>query len=275
MQNLKSGQQHRAQQYQHGKKQKAHKYKNTISFLQQGLENNAAAMNDGPRVKHWTKHDLRNIKPLTVAQQDLFESFFNGDQICAYGSAGTGKSYSIIWLSLSELFREDSKQNRIIIVRSCVPTRDVGFLPGTLEEKEAPYESPYIDIFSDICGKYTTYEDMKKAGIVEFTTTANIRGVSWNDAIVVIDEAQNMTIGELNTLMGRIGKNTRVMVLGDVCQNDLVKRKGDESGFPVFLKIIDTMPEFNKVQFTRDDIVRSNFCKSWICALEDYFAKVV
>lgn len=175
-----------------------------------------------------------------------------------------------IWLALNELVRDNAKQNRIIIVRSAVNSRDVGFLPGTLEEKEAAYERPYIDIFGDIVGKSTTYEHMKAAGVVEFTTTSNIRGVSWNDAIVIIDESQNMTLHELNTLMTRIGKNTRIMVLGDCAQNDLTKKKGDESGFPIFLKIIENMKEFEKILFQRHDIVRSGFCKSWICAYEEW-----
>lgn len=266
------------QQYrvkQRDKRKKTHHYKNEITFLKKSLENNATAYSEGPRRKTWTQHDLRNIKPLTPAQEDLFRAFFEGCHICAYGTAGTGKSYSIIWLALNELFREKNKQNRIIIVRSCVPTREIGFLPGTQEEKEQPYERPYIDIFGDICGKSTTYDDMKAAGLIEFTTTSNIRGVTWNDAIIIIDEAQNMTLHELNSVMGRIGKNTRVCVLGDVQQNDLNKKKSDETGFPTFLKIIERMNEFERILFQRHDIVRSSFCKSWICAFEDYMASVV
>lgn len=204
------------QHYSHRKK--TNKVKNEIDFLQKSLENNAKAFTDGPTIKKWTKHDLRSIRPLTPAQEDLFNAFFQGSHICAYGSAGTGKSYCGIWLALNELVKENPRHNRIIIVRSAVNTRDIGFIPGTLEEKEAAYERPYIDIFGDIIGKSTTYEYMKAAGVVEFTTTSkNIRGVSWNDAIVIIDEAQNMTLHELNTLMTRIGKNTRVMVLRRLC----------------------------------------------------------
>jgi len=257
------------------KRKKTNKFKNEIEFLSKSLDNNATAYKNGPKIKKWTQHDLRTVRPLTPAQEDLFRAFFEGNHICAYGTAGTGKSYSIIWLALNELFREGSKQNRIIIVRSCVPTRDIGFLPGTQEEKEQPYERPYVDIFGDICGKTTTYEDMKAAGLVEFTTTSNIRGVTWNDALIIIDEAQNMTLHELNSVMGRIGKNTRVNVLGDVQQNDLTKRKNDETGFPTFLNVISSMPEFEKILFQRHDIVRSSFVKSWICAFEDYMSSVV
>ena len=256
-------------------RKKAHKSRHEIEFLAKSLENNAKAYEEGPRTKKWTTHDLRSIKPLTPAQSDLFRAFFEGNHICAYGTAGTGKSYCLIWLALSELFREESKQNRIIIVRSCVPTRDIGFLPGTEEEKMAVYERPYIDIVGDIIGKTNAYEDMKKAGIIEFTTTSNIRGVTWNDAIVIIDEAQNMTLHELNSVMGRIGKNTRVNIMGDTAQNDLIKKKGDETGFPIFLKIIENMKEFEKILFQRHDIVRSHFVKSWIGAYEDYMESLV
>jgi phosphate starvation-inducible protein PhoH len=266
---------YKVQKQSYPKRIKTNKQRNEINFLSKSLEKNAKAYEEGPRSKKWTRHDLRSIKPLTPAQEDLFKAFFEGNHICAYGTAGTGKSYCLIWLALSELFREESKQNRIIIVRSCVPTRDIGFLPGTEEEKMAVYERPYIDIVGDIIGKSNAYEDMKKSGIVEFTTTSNIRGVTWNDAIVIIDEAQNMTLHELNSVMGRIGKNTRVNIMGDTAQNDLIKKKGDETGFPIFLKIIDTMKEFEKVLFQRHDIVRSSFVKSWISSYEDYMQTLV
>jgi phosphate starvation-inducible PhoH-like protein len=251
------------------KRVKTNKNKNQIDFLKKSLDNNATAFSDGPKTKKWTHHDLRSIKPLTANQAILFDSFYDDKNIVAYGSAGTGKSYITLWLALQEIFEEKPGRNRIIIVRSCVASREMGHLPGTEEEKMEVYEKPYSDIIGDIIGKSNAYTDMKKAGFVEFTSTSHIRGISWNDAIVVIDEIQNMNFGEINTIMGRIGKNTKICILGDFLQNDLTKKKNDESGFPMFLQISKNM-DFAKIHFTRDDIVRSNFCKSWIIAYERY-----
>jgi phosphate starvation-inducible protein PhoH len=241
----------------------------TIEFLERTLSVNGRAIDEGPSKKKWSIHDLRSIKPLTTTQSDFFRAFFEGYQIIAYGSAGTGKSYIGLFLALSELLRDDSKQNRIIIVRSAVPTRDIGFMPGTLDEKIMFYETPYRDIMSDLVGKATTYDDMKAAGLVEFVTTSYVRGVSWNNAIVLIDESQNMTRQEINSIMTRIGKNTRVIALGDMTQTDLNRKKGDDSGMTWFLNVAQSMPEFSLIQFSVHDIVRSNFVKSWITACEE------
>jgi phosphate starvation-inducible protein PhoH len=257
------------------KKKAVSKIKQEIEFLQKGLSNNGKAIDEGPRKKKWSVHDLRSIKPLTPAQEDLFKAFFAGNHICAYGSAGTGKSYCALWLALNEIVREDCKQNRIIIVRSIVPTRAIGFLPGTEEEKMEVYERPYVDIVGDILGKTNAYEDLKKAGYIEFVTTSFIRGCTWNDAIVILDEGENCNIHEINSIMGRIGKNTRVMVLGDSAQTDLLTRKDDIDGLPTFLKIIERMPESEKIKFLQNDIIRSKFCKSWICAYEQYLEELV
>ena len=271
---MQHGNRVRQQQFP-AKRKKANKVRNEIDFLQKSLQNNAKAIDDGPRVKKWTQHDLRSIKPLTPAQTDLFRAFFAGNDICAYGSAGTGKSYITMWLALNEIFREDAKHNRIIIIRSCVASRDIGFLPGDEAEKMSVFERPYSDIVGDILGKTNAYDDMKKAGYIEFMSTSHIRGISLNDCIIIADEVQNMTLHEISSVMGRVGKNTNIYVLGDTNQNDLVKKKGDETGFPAFLNIIDNMREFEKVVFHREDIVRSGFCKSWICAYEDYQASLV
>lgn len=250
-------------------RRKNNQKREAIEFLEKGLSRNGKAIEEGPRKKKWTVHDLRSIRPLTPAQEDMFRAFFDGRQICAYGTAGTGKSYVAIWLALNELLREGASQNRLILVRSAVATRDQGYLPGTLEEKEAPYERPYRDIFADIVGKTTTYDDMKAAGLVEFNTTSNVRGITWNNAIVLIDEIQNCNFQEINSVMTRIGKNTRVMAMGDIAQNDLNKRKNDETGMNRFLEIAKRMRQFEMIKFQWHDIVRSEFVKSWIIACEE------
>ena len=145
---------------------------------------NHKAIQEGPKRKTWSTHDLKSIKPLTPTQDEMFHAWFQGDHICAHGSAGTGKTFLALYLAFLEIL-ETQNQNRIILVRSAVPTREVGHLPGTLEEKTALYELPYHDICWELFGRKTTYQDMKDAGVIEFMTTSFIRGLTWDNAIVI------------------------------------------------------------------------------------------
>lgn len=242
--------------------------KKHLEFLEMSLVMNGHAIDDGPKRKNWTKHDIRNIRPLNPAQEDMFHAFFNGYNICAYGSAGSGKSFIALYLALNEIFTYQ-KYKKIKIVRSAVPTRDLGFMPGDLSEKLSLYESPYRDIVSSLVGKSSTYDDMKQAGIIEFVPTSFLRGLTWDDCIVIIDESQSMSFHEISSTITRIGNNSRLFILGDLAQNDLIYKKNDVSGFDHALKVIEKMSEFSMVRFTHHDIVRSSFVKSWIMASED------
>lgn len=238
-----------------------------IIELSQALVLNGRAIEEGPRRKTWTRYDLRTIRPLTPTQEDMFHAFFNGKNICAHGTAGTGKSFVALFLALAELLGRQSVE-KIIIVRSVVPTRDVGFLPGTLEEKTAIYELPYISIFKELLGKSSSYHDMKEAGMVEFTTTSFLRGITWDNAIIVVDEGQNMRFDEINTIMTRLGENTRILFTGDLVQTDL-RKANEQTGMADFLTVIRGMSEFSDITFNRHDIVRGPLVKSWIAACED------
>ena len=245
-----------------------------IIELTEALSRNGKAIIEGPKRKKWSTHDIKQIKPLNLAQEDMFRAFFEGQHICAHGSAGTGKSYIACFLALNEILRNDTPAKRIIIVRSAVATRDVGFMPGSLDEKVALYELPYHDMFSDLIHprRACTYDDMKAAGLVQFNTTSFIRGLTWDDAVVIVDEAQNMTFHEINSIMTRIGENTRIMVLGDLPQTDLGRRAGkyaEVTGMDRMIQIVSGMKEFSTIKFTHDDIVRSDFVKAWIVASED------
>lgn len=213
-------------------------------------------------------HDLKTIKPLTPTQEDMFHAWFNGNNICAHGSAGTGKTFLAFYLALTEVLNQ--RQNRIILVRSAVPTRDVGFLPGTLEEKMMQYEIPYHDILHELIGRASTYQDMKDAGMIEFHSTSFLRGLTWDNAIIVVDEAENLTFHEIDNVMTRIGHNTRIIFTGDTKQTDLdgSKRQGAE-GLTQAMKAFDNMNDFESIQFNVHDIVRSEIVKSWIIACED------
>jgi phosphate starvation-inducible protein PhoH len=228
-----------------------------------------AAAAEGPqRKKKWTKHDVKPIHPLTENQKSMFVHFYQGDNLAAIGSAGTGKSFLSCFLAISDVVDHTKDQKQVILVRSAVQSRDVGFMPGTLEEKNSYYETPYRDIFGELFGRASTYDDMKEAGMIQFMTTSFIRGLTWDDSIIVIDEAQNMTWEEINTIMTRVGKNSRIIVCGDVKQNDLIKKKSEVSGITKMFAVLKRMNDFSTITFTRDDIVRSEFVKQWIIATE-------
>jgi len=234
------------------------------------VHENVQAIQEGPQKrKNWSIHDLKNIRPLNQTQEDVFHAFFNGYNLCLQGSAGTGKSYIVAYLAMVDILENRSGATKLIIVRSAVPTREVGHLPGTLEEKVAPYELPYKDIFHDLFGRVSTYEDMKKARKIEFMTTTNIRGLTWDDSIIFIDEGQNMSFHEINSVVTRLGKNSKIIFSGDYIQTDLRKR-GDVSGIEEFSRVVDRMSDvFCTVRFTSNDVVRSQFVKDWIIACEE------
>lgn len=233
------------------------------------LSNNSEAVIQGPAKKRWTKHDVKDVHPLTANQKEMFQCFFQGDQICAHGSAGTGKTFLATYLALTDILDPGANHKRIIFVRSAVPTRDLGHMPGSLEEKVALYEMPYRDILSELCGRKTTYDDMKKAGLIEFMPTSYIRGTTWHDAVVVVDEMQNMTEHEIDSIMTRIGESTRIIATGDLRQSDLNKNSRDKCGMDKFIRVIQRINGFSLINFMRDDIVRSDFVKNWIIANED------
>lgn len=239
-----------------------------FEYLEMALRLNGQAAEEGPKRKNWSMHDLKTIKPLTPAQEEMFHAWFNGGHICAHGSAGTGKTFLAFYLALSEVLTRH--QNRIILVRSAVPTREVGFLPGDLAEKMALYELPYHDILWELVGRSSTYQDMKDAGMIEFHSTSFLRGLTWDNAVVIVDETENLTFHEIDNVMTRLGENTRIIFTGDTKQTDLdgSKRSGSE-GLSAAMKAFYNMDDFSCVEFSVHDIVRSDIVKSWIMACEE------
>jgi len=219
--------------------------------------------------KKITMHDLRTIKPLTPAQEDVYHAFQNSDHICMHGSAGTGKTYLAMYLAMVDILDKGNPRDRIIVVRSTVQTRELGFLPGNLAEKTSYYEAPYIDIIADLTGKPTAYEHMKQSGQMVFMPTAFIRGLTWNNSVVIIDEGQNLSFHEINSAMTRIGHETRVFFLGDMTQSDLF-RTGEKEGFKQSLNVIRDVSDVGFIEFGQHDIVRGPFVSSWIKAAENY-----
>lgn len=219
------------------------------------------------RQKKILKHNfqLTEIKPLTDTQDTAFHANGSGQHLLLYGVAGTGKTFLASYFALSDLLVGNTK--RIIIVRSAVTTRDQGFLPGTLQEKMAMYEAPYREIFAELCGgRRDVYDLLKKREYLEFMSTSFIRGITFDDAVIIVDEVQNCTDHEINSILTRVGKNTRVILCGDHRQDDLkmTGKKNQESGVQNLLKIAKAMPSFSMVEFNVRDIVRSGFVKEYI-----------
>lgn len=219
------------------------------------------------RQKKILKHNfnLAEIKPLTENQDKAFHANGSGKHLLLYGVAGTGKTFLASYFALSDLL--SGLARRIIIIRSAVTTRDQGFLPGTLQEKMALYEAPYRDVFADLCGgRRDVYDLLKKKGYMEFMSTSFIRGVTFDDAIIIVDEIQNLTDHEINSVLTRVGKNTRVLLCGDFRQNDLAMtgKKNQETGIHNLIKVCHAMSVFSSIEFSVADIVRSGFCRDYI-----------
>lgn len=177
--------------------------------------------------------------------------------------AGTGKSFISLYLSLKEVIKTDSVYKKVVIVRSVVPTRDMGFLPGNNKEKAKVYEAPYYAICTELFGRGDAYEVLKSRGIVDFISTSFIRGITLNDSIIVVDEIANLTLHELDSIITRVGKNCKIIFSGDFSQSDFT-REQDRNGLKDFMKIIDRMKSFEFIEFDENDIVRSSMVKEYI-----------
>jgi phosphate starvation-inducible protein PhoH and related proteins len=231
---------------------------------------NIKAQKEGPRKKSWSVHDLKAIKPLNESQRMLMESYFMGNHVVAAGSAGTGKSFLALYMALNTIFSKEFDQDKVIIVRSIVTTgKDIGALPGELHEKLAPYEAPYRDICARLTGKPSAYDDMKDSGKLEFQPTTFVRGLTWDNAVVIIDEIQNNSLEDISSVITRLGENSRLIVCGDGAQNDLVHSRTQKSGFADMLRIFKQMESVDVVFFSPNDIVRSGMVREWLMAKEE------
>jgi phosphate starvation-inducible protein PhoH len=208
---------------------------------------------------------LGAVNPLTENQSKAFDSFDNGKNLLLHGIAGTGKTFISMYLALNEVMNPLSSYQKVIIVRSVVPTRDMGFLPGSHKEKAKVYEAPYYIIANELFGRGDAYDILKQKSIVEFISTSFIRGTTLNNSIVVVDEIGNMTLHELDSVITRIGKNCRVIFSGDFRQSDLT-REQEKNGLKDFIRILDRMKSFEYVEFDENDIVRSGLVKEYIIA---------
>jgi phosphate starvation-inducible protein PhoH len=213
--------------------------------------------------KQAANFELRHIKPLTPNQEKAFNSYKLGYHLMLHGFAGTGKTFCALYLALNEILTGNSIYNKIIIVRSVVPSRDMGFLPGSMKEKAAVYEEPYREICDSLFGRGDGYEILKMRGVVQFTTTSFLRGITFNKAIVILDESQNLSFQEADTVMTRMGDESRILVCGDFRQTDLVKRY-EQEGITQLMSITKKINTFEHVEFQKEDVVRSGLVKQYI-----------
>ncbi len=212
---------------------------------------------------------LRSIDPLTKNQKLFFDFYDDGHElIMLKGSAGTGKSFIAMYKALEELLEPDTQYKKLIIIRSAVQSREIGHLPGTAKEKAKLFEMPYIQICEDLFDAKDPYSLLSNKGIIEFITTSFIRGITFDDSIIIVDEIQNMTFQELLAIMTRVGNNSRIIFCGDFKQNDLYRYLRDQSGLPKFVKIVSKMKSAKIVEFTTNDVVRSGIVREFLLAVE-------
>lgn len=221
-------------------------------------------MTHNTRVKF---EDLKKIDPQTENQSSVFDSWDDGDNIVLAGSAGTGKTFLAMYLALESVLTRETPYHRLIIVRSVVPVRDMGFLPGTLEEKKEVFETPYKSICNELFNDPKSYNKMINNNTIEFTTTSYIRGMTIDNAIIVVDEMQNLNFHELDSVVTRVGENCRIIFSGDYYQSDFTN-ESDRQGIQRFLRIVEQLKNFSVITFNWHDIVRSDFLRDYIMTKE-------
>ena len=211
--------------------------------------------------------DLKTFQPLTNNQKIFFESYKRGDYFVAlHGVAGTGKTFCALYKAIEEVMDKSNPFEKIIVVRSAVQSREMGHLPGDVNEKMEIYQQPYRQICETLFGRKDAWDRLEEQGHIQFISTSFIRGMSFDDAIIIVDEMQNLTFEEIDTVMTRVGYRSKIIWCGDYRQTDLNKKKNDMSGILKFFDIAHHMGAFTRVEFTPDDIVRSSLVKDYILA---------
>ena len=217
--------------------------------------------------------NLVTVDPIGPAQGTTFEEYAKGQNLFLAGSAGTGKTFILLYLALKEALDKETPYDKVVIVRSLLPSRDVGFLPGTLEEKSMLYQAAYrylvrylFEMPNDEAFD-TLYDRLHAQGTIDFVSTSFLRGMTFARSIILCDEVQNFTFQELDTISTRVGQDTKIMYAGDIGQSDI--RNGDKNGVLNFQNIVEDMKEVTVVDFGIGDIIRSGFARSYIIAKQN------
>ena len=211
--------------------------------------------------------DLETYDPITANQKVAYEAWDDGDHLALVGSAGTGKTFIAMYLGLEAVLEKQSPYDSITIFRSVVPTRDMGYLPGSLEEKQEVFETPYKNIAMELIGGDQPYKRLVQNHMVKFLTTSYIRGMTIDNSIVIVDECQNLSFHELDSVITRIGNNCRIIFCGDYHQSDFTS-ESEKDGVIKFMRVVEHLKNFSVITFNWDDIVRSDFVRDYIMAKE-------
>tara|TARA_E500000178_G_scaffold91390_1_gene90259 strand:- start:683 stop:1390 length:708 start_codon:yes stop_codon:yes gene_type:complete len=219
--------------------------------------------------KDITFNQLTNIKPVTDSQKVVFDSWKQGQNQFLYGCAGTGKTFISLYLALSEVLKNETPYDKVIMVRSLIPTREIGFLPGDEEDKAALYQVPYSNMMQFMFEQPNEqafsmlYDRIKQQGSFYFLSTSFLRGLTFDNSIIIVDECQNLNFHELDTIVTRVGQDSKIIFCGDFGQSDLSKLN-ERNGLMNFLQILHEMKEFNCIEFNIGDIVRSGFVRNYL-----------
>ena len=214
---------------------------------------------------------MRNVETLTPNQETLFNSYDKGQNLVAYGCAGTGKTFITLYKALVDVLDPKTPYEKIYIVRSLVATREIGFLPGDHEDKSSLYQIPYKNMVKYMFEMPSEadfemlYGNLKTQGTISFWSTSFIRGTTLDKAIVIVDEFQNLNFHELDSIITRVGQDSKIMFCGDATQTDLIKTN-ERNGVIDFMNILRSMPSVDIIEFTIEDIVRSGFVKEYLIA---------
>ena len=215
---------------------------------------------------------LREIEPLTPNQKLLFDSYGSGKNIVAYGCAGTGKTFITLYNAIKDVLDEKTPYEKVYVVRSLVATREIGFLPGDHEDKSWLYQLPYKAMVKYMFEMRTDadfqmlYANLKAQDTIDFWSTSFIRGTTFDNAIIIVDEFQNLNYHELDSIMTRVGQDSKIMFCGDATQTDLIK-ENERNGIVDFMRILRLMVNsVDIIEFGVEDIVRSGLCKEYILA---------
>jgi len=219
--------------------------------------------------KEITYSQLNEIKPVTDSQKVVFDSWKQGLNQFLFGCAGTGKTFVSLYLALSEVLKNETPYDKVVMVRSLIPTREIGILPGDEEDKAALYQVPYSNMMQFMFEQpneqafESLYNRIKAQGSFYFLSTSFLRGLTFDNTIIIVDECQNLNFHELDTIITRVGQDSKIFFCGDFSQSDLTKMH-ERNGLMDFLQILQEMEEFNCVEFNIGDIVRSGFVRNYL-----------
>ena len=211
--------------------------------------------------------DLVEIQPLTENQKEVFKAYEEDYSLVLAGSAGTGKTFMALSLALEDVLDKGTPYDKVVIVRSIVPTRDIGFLPGSEDEKKDAYTGPYRAACAELFDEPDAWNKLTTTGQVEFLSTSFIRGTTLNNCVIIVDEMQNLTFHELDSVITRVGRNCKFVMCGDYYQTDFHK-ESDKNGILQFLEIVEQLRKFKVIEFGWEDIVRSDFVRDYIMTKE-------